>query len=205
MVNEGLSWTPPDPRMISCSWAPSFCLLVHSVPHFVHYSSTQFQHSSSLSSSLSLFFSTSSKHWRLSTLAFVCPSRQFQPTDSHAHTLTPLCLYLIIGSITDHIFSQTMPLKPMSQAGRIRGAHLSIPHHMNATELALPLTEMNEFNISPFWSTDDLQIWRSISLSQEALIFCSDCEIWKYIGRHLKEFRREIIYRGLTRVVTLST
>lgn len=43
-----------------------------------------------------------------------------------------------------------MPVKAMSQAGRMRGGDLSIPHHMEASVLALPLTEMNEFNISPF-------------------------------------------------------
>lgn len=64
-----------------------------------------------------------------------------------------------------------MPVKAVSQAGRMRGGDLSIPHHMEATALALPLTEMNEFNISPFWSTDDLLIWLSVSLSQEAFIF----------------------------------
>lgn len=109
-------------------------------------------------------------------------------------THTPLCLYLIIGSITRDIFPDNATEGGEPDKAEWEGGDLSIPHHMEATVLALPLTEMNEFNISPFWSTDDLLMRLSVSLSQEVFIiffFCSACEICT--GRHLKGFWQRLI------------
>lgn len=78
----------------------------------------------------------------------------------HAHIF--LCLYLIIGSVTGDIFPDNT--FEGGEPSWLNRGDLSIPHHIEATVLALPLTEMNEFNISRFWSTDDLLIWLSVSL-----------------------------------------
>lgn len=73
------------------------------------------------------------------------------------------------------------------------GGGLSILHHMAA---ALPLTEMNEFNISPFWGTDDLLIRLSVSPLQQAFIFFSPFLLLLRLGDLEKQER---IWRGFGR------
>lgn len=94
-------------------------------------------------------------------------------TVARAHTHTPLCLYLVIGSITGDIFPDNATEGGEPGMAEWEGGDLSISHLMEATVLALPLTEMNEFNISPFWSTDDLLMQLSVSIAGGLLFFFS--------------------------------
>lgn len=75
---------------------------------------------------------------------------------ANAVTHTPLCLYLIIGSITGEIFpdNATEGGEP-GRAPPIWGGG-AIPHHVEPAELALPPNETNEFNIFPFRGPGDL-------------------------------------------------
>lgn len=103
-----------------------------------------------------------------------------------AHTHTPLCLYLVIGSITGDIFPDNATEGGEPGKAEWEGGDLSISHLMEATVLALPLTEMNEFNISPFWSTDDLLMQLSVSIAGGLPFFSSLCA-W-ILETHRKTF-----------------
>lgn len=104
---------------------------------------------------------------------------------AHANTVThtPLRLYLIIGSITGDIFPDNGIEGSEPGEAEWRG-DLSIPHHMEAIVLALPVTEMNEFNISPFWSTDDLLMQLRLSHGRSSSFF-SVFALW-YVKMHAK-------------------
>lgn len=115
--------------------------------------------------SLVNYFQTSTIHRGLCMCIHARQRRQIQSC-----THTSLSLFNHWVCYRGYFPRQCLRRRRARQAEWERG-DLSIPHHMEASALALPLTEMNEFNISPFWSADDLTIRLSVSLSQEEVFF----------------------------------